>query len=653
MQLSDLEILSPAKNREIGIAAIDCGADSLYIAGPAFGAREAAGNSLQDIELLAKYAHRFGSKVYMVINTILYDNEMEQAVALAKGAYEAGCDALIIQDLGLLKANLPPLPLFASTQTNIRTPEQALLLESLGFKRLILARELSIEQIKEIKTQTTVELESFVHGALCVSYSGQCYMSSRVTGRSGNRGECAQLCRNNYNLIDANGKIVVKNRPLLSLSDLNLANYIPQLALAGVTSFKIEGRLKDVAYVKNIVRYYRSIVDSFIDSQASSSGQFTKPCPESHVKFKKASYGSLHGGFVPRPQNTFNRGYTTLFVNGERGAWNSGALAKQSGEYIGKIESVSKDKSGNLEFTHTSSLPLSNGDGLCIVTPSGEVTGLRVSVSSGNRVITNQKNELYQTTKHNRIVDYNGKVLVVKGSRLYRNFNKVFEKELEINMPERLLDVAVKFISSKDKLTLTATCEDGREVFVSRENSFELARDGSAKEKTIAQLEKKAGIYKFVIKEYQVEQQLFYPASFLNECRRELASLLEQKEPIIKNSADSTSALNKSIKTAPNELIKGQIIDYRGNVANSFARELYLELGAKSVDDAFEITAPKEVELMRCKYCIKYELGMCPFNEEHRKATAQTMPEPLFLENNGRKFKLGFDCKRCEMIIFG
>ncbi len=623
MQLRNLEILAPAKNREIGIAAIDCGADSLYIAGPAFGAREAAGNSIQDIELLAKYAHRFGSRVYVVINTILYDNEIEQVTALAKELYEAGCDALIIQDLGLLKANLPPLPLFASTQTNIRTPEQAILLESLGFERLILARELSLDQIKEIRSKTTIELESFVHGALCVSYSGQCYMSSRVTGRSGNRGECAQLCRNNYNLLDSNGKVIVKNKPLLSLNDLNLAKYIPDLALAGISSFKIEGRLKDASYVKNIVRYYRSIIDSFINSSPTS--------------YRQPSYGKLYGGFTPRPQSTFNRGYTTLFVNGERGAWNSGDTAKQLGEYLGKIDNVSKDKLGNLLFTHNSRLPLTNGDGLCIVTPNGNVTGLRVSVSEGNKVMTNQD------------------ILVPKGSQLYRNYDKVFERELEVNMPERLIGVELKFISNNDMLTLFATSEDGRELSIVRENKFERARDVNAKERTIAQLEKKSSIYKFFIKEFKADEQMFYPASFLNECRRELASLLDAKETIFKEiGAIKTSAQNRLAKAVVvSDSVMGSEIDYRGNVANSLSKQLYLELGAKSVADAFELSPPKEVELMRCKYCIKHELGMCPFNKEHQMKMTQLFTEPLILENNGKKFRLGFDCKSCEMIIFG
>ena len=265
MQLRELELLAPAKNRDIGIAAIDCGADSLYIAGPSFGAREAAGNSVSDVAQLAAYGRKFGAKVYMVINTILYDNEIDKAVRLAHQAYDAGCSALIIQDLGLLKAGLPPLPLFASTQTNIRTAEQAMFLESLGFERLILARELSLEQIAEIRKATTIELESFIHGALCVSYSGQCYMSERVAGRSANRGACVQACRSKFDLKDGSGKILLRDKALLSLRDLNLGDFIPQLANAGISSFKVEGRLKNISYIKNVVRFYRTLIDNFIE----------------------------------------------------------------------------------------------------------------------------------------------------------------------------------------------------------------------------------------------------------------------------------------------------------------------------------------------------------------------------------------------------
>ncbi|MBQ3176142.1 MAG: U32 family peptidase, partial [Bacteroidales bacterium] len=260
----ELELLAPAKNKDIGIAAIDCGADAVYIAGPKFGARESAGNSFSDIAELASYAHKFGAKVYMVVNTILYDNELEEAQKSISKAWEIGCDAVIVQDLSVLKMDLPPIPLFASTQTNIRTTEQAKFLESLGFQRLILARELSLEQISDIKKSVGADIETFVHGALCVSYSGQCYLSQKLTGRSANRGACAQACRSLYTLIDSSGKVLLKDFPILSLKDFNLSERIPELVKAGVTSFKIEGRLKNVSYIKNIVRLYREKLDLFL-----------------------------------------------------------------------------------------------------------------------------------------------------------------------------------------------------------------------------------------------------------------------------------------------------------------------------------------------------------------------------------------------------
>jgi len=351
VQLRELELLAPAKNKDIGIAAINCGADALYIAGPSFGAREAAGNTIADLEELAKYAHRYGARVYMTLNTILFDSEIEEAVKLSFQAYQAGCDALIIQDLGLLKAKMPPIPLFASTQTNIRTVEQAKTLESLGFERLILARELSVLQIKEIREAVNTDLEFFIHGALCVSYSGQCYLSANATGRSANRGVCVQACRSKYNLIDSKGKVLVKDRALLSLKDLNLGDYISELANAGISSFKIEGRLKNISYVKNVVRYYRQVIDNFIASEGSS-------------EYKTSSSGKIYGGFTPRPEMTFNRGYTSLFLTGERSEWQSRESAKHVGEYVGLVDQAGNDKNGNLRFSYKSDKKIQNGDGL-------------------------------------------------------------------------------------------------------------------------------------------------------------------------------------------------------------------------------------------------------------------------------------------------
>ncbi|MDP3453664.1 MAG: U32 family peptidase [Bacteroidales bacterium] len=642
MQLRETEILAPAKNIDIGIAAINCGADALYIAGPSFGAREAAGNSIADVERVASYAHKFGAGVYMVLNTILFDNEIESAVKIAHQAYEAGCDALIIQDLGLLKAGLPPIPLFASTQTNVRTPQRARMLESLGFKRAILARELSLTQIEEIGKSTSMELETFIHGALCVSYSGQCYLSSRVTGRSGNRGECAQLCRSNYNLVDGKGEVIAANRPILSLKDLNLAHYIPQLMSAGVTSFKIEGRLKGEPYIKNVVRYYRSVMDRILEGQ--------------DIMAKRSSYGKLYGGFTPRPESTFNRGYTNLFIEGERGEWSSGESAGFKGEYIGEILSVGKDRRGSVNFRYKPAVALSNGDGLFIIAPDGTQTGIRASVAEGDVVYTNDN------------------VKISAKSKIYRNYNHLFEKELESNMPERIIDVAVTFCCEEGVTNLTAVSEDGREVKIEYPNIYENAKDPAlAKEGILRQLEKRSGIYRFTVKEIALYQSLFYPASVLNGMRREIASQLDSL-PVAKRAEREAAARGEAPRgervaadvaaergdAASQKSVDGQsadrgqrplegmVADYRENISNSLSAKLYTQLGALKIEKAFELAPPAEAELMRCRYCIRKELDMC-----HKEGRGGRYSDPLWLENGGRRFRVEFDCNSCEMVIFG
>ncbi len=379
MQLEKLELLAPARNIDIGIAAINCGADAVYIAGPSFGARESADNSIKEIAALIRYAHRYRVKVYMVLNTILFQNEIEQAEKITHSAYNAGCDALIIQDMGLLSANIAPMPLFASTQTYTRTPEDAVLMETLGFKRVILARELSLSQIREIREAVKIELEFFIHGSLCVGYSGRCYLSAALTGRSANRGVCAQPCRSYYNLVDKNEKILRKNEALLSLKDLNLTAHISALAEAGVTSFKIEGRLKNISYVKNIVRHYRSVIDSLIQNSR---------------RYEQASLGALYVGFTPNPQNTFNRGYTTLFIDGERGHWKSEFGTRSMGEYIGKVKEGWKNKRGEYGFNCDTELKLSNNDGLCFVSPKGKIIGAKVSGSDSGTVATTARENI-------------------------------------------------------------------------------------------------------------------------------------------------------------------------------------------------------------------------------------------------------------------
>jgi collagenase-like PrtC family protease len=615
VQVTTLELLAPAGNKDIGIAAIDCGADALYIAGSSFGARYGVGNSLGDIDSLCNYAHKFGSKVYLTLNTIIFDNEIGKAISLAWKAYEAGCDALIIQDFGLIDVELPPIPLFASTQTNNRDVQQLKLLESLGFSRAILARELSIEQIKNIRKGTAIELESFIHGALCVSYSGQCYLSARLTGRSANRGECAQPCRSNYNLLDGNGNVLVKNRPLLSLKDLNLSDYIEEMILAGVTSFKIEGRLKNISYVKNIVRHYRGLFDNILEHGTLG---------DKETQYRPASFGKLYGGFSPRTDLTFNRGYTHFFIEGERGKWQSGHSAKGIGEYIGEVVESWRDNHGCTVFEYKSDISLENGDGLCFVESPNKISGARASKIIGNKVFINEAVDIQEKTK------------------IYRNYSIGFEKELKNNMPKRLLKVGVCFEDINGEYFLEGECEDETVVKISIGANFEVAdNQEKAKETIYKQLEKVTDCYIFEVREIRTEKLPFLPVSVLNQGRRDIATQLQRTRPEKRRVKELRSYAKRDVRI-------GGRLSYRYNIANSYASNLYKSLGAEEIEPAFEISNPSEVELMRCKYCIRYELGFCMKNH-----SGEDSGLPLYLENNGRTFKLVFDCRNCEMIIFG
>ncbi len=610
-----LELLAPAKNIDIGIAAIECGADALYIGGPRYGARESAGNSLDDIQKLVNYAHPYGVSVYMVVNTLLFDSEIDNAVKTIQSAYEIGCDAVIVQDLGLLECGLPPIPLFASTQTNIRTVEQAIFLEQLGFKRLILARELSLNQIAEIRSNTNVELESFVHGALCVSYSGNCYMSSKLVGRSGNRGECAQLCRLNYNLIDSRGNIIVNNRPLLSLKDLNLSNYIEQLIDSGITSFKIEGRLKDAPYVSNVVRHYRDIIDRII---AKREG------------LQKSSYGTLYGGFSPKIDSTFNRGYTQLFIDNKRDKWSSGSVVKSTGERLGVITRVWKSASLT-SFEYKSNEILNNGDGLFIIDNEGVAIGLRANIVRGN------------------IVETDGIYSIKKDSILYRNYNHHFIKDILSNRPQLNIDIELSINIESDSMVvkslfkgeiiLTTIYAIPKDIANNRELALKSIKD---------QLSKRADIFKFTVKEIICNSVPFFPISILNSIRRQLASNLftafssnrRDSSYICKEKIDFDNLNLKRVSTDA---------DYRENIINSKAKNLYSKLGYKYIQDGIELTVGEDlIELMRCKYCIRYELGICKKSKEGTKVL-----DPLYLENRGRKFRLLFDCEICEMVVLG
>ena len=566
MQITRLELLAPARNADIGIAAIDCGADAVYIAGPAFGARAAAGNAVEDIDRLCRYAHRYGAKVHATVNTLLTDEERPQALALMQQLYEAGVDVFIVQDLSLLEMPLPPVELHASTQTAIRTPERARELEALGFSRLVLERQLSLEEIRAIRAAVDCELEFFIHGALCVGYSGECYLSQQLAGRSANRGVCAQACRSRYDLVDASGRVIVRDRPLLSPRDLRFDKRLPDLVAAGICSFKIEGRLKNASYVKNVVRYYRQVMDDYA----------------------KTSAGRLEGGFTPDPDRTFQRGYTEAFLDGRGEKMASEDAAKSLGEFIGQIKSVR----GN-ELVIAGGKPLTNGDGLSFVGRNGEVTGRRVEVASGERI---------------QLRDTAG---LEAGMRIYRNFDIRFERELEKNMPKRVIDVKIDWKNEPGMTTVTATTEDGLTAKVSFRDEAPVAeKPEAAVENLRRQLGKHTGPYAFSVASVEAEPVRFYPASFLNGLRRDLADeLLRLAESRPRHSVPHTpqpgaAAHNISTLDIPNVLL-------------------------------------------RSRYCIRWELGLCT-----KKCPAKPgMKEPLYLVNQGNRLRLQFDCKHCEMSI--
>ena len=612
-----LELLAPARDIKIGIAAIDCGADAVYIAGPQFGARQAAGNSVEDIRSLCEYAHKFGVKIFITLNTILYDSELEAAYRFMLDVQEAGADAIIVQDLAVVKMAreghngiFKPLriPLHASTQCSIRTPEQARFLESLGFSRLILERELSLEQIRAIRKAVSCELEFFVHGAICVCYNGQCYLSEMIAGRSANRGACIQACRSKYDLTDASGKVLVRDKALLSLKDYNLRGRLRELADAGITSFKIEGRLKNESYVRNVVRDYSVALDRLVDTD----------------EYYRGSFGSVIGGFTPDTRKTFNRGYTELFLDGRRSKWAAMDAAKSMGEHIGTVTSIGK---GSLEIRLCKGVSLNNGDGFSFVSRHGKVEGFRADVCTGNTVRC--------------------KILpsLSVGAEIYRNINAAFEKEIERQVCTREINVFVRLKADSEngtwKIHAYATSEDCRIAEIILDAGEQKADNQERMQAMLhSQIGKSSGHYRFAVSEIDAPEGLpFMSSSALNNIRRTLAEKLESM-PLI-----ARPLLNRSLDISETPAFPSSEATYKQNVSNRLSEELYHATGASSVEKAYELTHSPGAELMRTKYCIRHELGMCPV---HQKAANSG---PLFLLNNGRRLALHFDCASCEMVV--
>lgn len=603
--MNKLELLSPAKDLECGIAAINCGADALYIGAPKFGARAAVGNSIDDIAKLINFAHKFWVKVYVTVNTIIYEDELEEVQQLIHQLYEIGTDAIIIQDMGILGMDLPLVPIFASTQTHNYSVDKIKFLEQTGIQRIILARELSLEQIKEIRKHTTIDLEFFIHGALCVCFSGQCYFSQATTGRSANRGECSQPCRMLYSLEDAEGNVIVKDKYLLSLKDLNLSSYLAELIDAGISSFKIEGRLKDISYVKNVTAFYRQKLDALIANDKSLA---------------KSSSGKVYIDFKPDPDKTFNRGYTDYFIEGRKKEIASPDTQKSIGKYLGKVKRIEKDF-----FEVSTKEILINDDGICYFDSKNILRGMIISKVNNNRIFTDELSDL--------------KI----GTKIYRNRDHQFIKDLSKETSTRKIQAKLVLNEAKEGMFISADDEDGNQVSVLCEFVKEPANNPEQMYKTIGKQMLKSGDSIFEVKDVQINlrQTYFLPVAKLNEFRREALNQLEAER--IKNFPRQSSQIIKS-----NHKYPGDKLDYHGNVVNLKAEKFYADHGVEVVEEGFEkLSSVKGKIIMTTKYCIKDQLGICPQN----RCSQLKVKEPLFLADGKRKYQLIFNCKNCEMSI--
>ncbi|MFL7790595.1 MAG: U32 family peptidase [Anaerolineae bacterium] len=608
--MNPIELLAPARDLACGIAAIDCGADAVYIGAPRFGARAKAGNPLVDIEALVRHAHTYWAKVYVTVNTILYDDELPQAVRLLHQLYEIGVDAAIIQDVGLLEDDLPPLPLIASTQMHNHTPARVAFLERVGFQRAILARELSLEQICAIRRQTSIELETFVHGALCVCYSGQCYLSYAIGrhalgGRSGNRGECAQPCRRRYNLTDSDGNILVRDRYLLSLRDLNLSPYLGELIDAGVTSFKIEGRLKDEAYVANVVSAYRRHLDAVLGAKG----------------LHKSSSGHSGIGFEPNLDKTFNRGYTPHFLHGRGEPPGSIDTPKMMGEFVGQVVSV-KGKS----FTLDTDVELHSGDGICFFDAGQELQGTVVNAVRG-RDVTPQ--------------EITG---VQRGTRIHRNHDHAFLKQLKPGCAERKIAVWLKLEETQTGFALTASDEDDNVAVGELMCEKVRAKKPDQALGTVEKQLRKMGDTEFACENVEInwKQIYFLPVSNLNALRRDAL------EKLSKVRAQICPVLRRTIRRNDTPYPE-HALSYLGNALNQKAVAFYRRHGVEKIAPAAESGLDMlGKRVMRTRYCIKHQLGLCP-----QEGNTLSIKEPLYLvDEEGHEYRLRFDCAACEMEVY-
>ena len=617
-----LELLAPAKDLKCGIAAIDCGADAVYIGAARFGARQAVGNSIDDINELCEYAHKFGCKVYVTVNTIIYDNELEDTQKLLNELGRIGVDAILVQDMGITKLQLPQnVALHASTQTDNRSAEKVEWLARHNFDRVVLARELSLEEIRNIHRRVPqTELEVFVHGALCVSYSGVCYASEYCFGRSANRGACAQFCRMKFDLTDKDGNEIINQAHLLSLKDMCRIDSLEQLADAGVTSFKIEGRLKDINYVRNVTAAYSNQLNEIISRRGS--------------EYERASSGVCDIRFTPNLNKTFNRGFTDYFLNGRTSDLASFYTPKAMGEYVGKVKEIR----GN-SFNVAGTTSFANGDGLCFINSNNELEGFRINRAEGNRLFPLRMPRGLR-----------------KGIALYRNSDQLFEKELNGDNGQRKLGIRINIKASAEGLHIEAkTCDEKLHINLQKDISLEKAQKSQVD--NIKRQISKFGNTIFTVEDVIVEPTdfpWFIPNSILAEIRRQAADELMGRLSEMSENQKDTKTKDQEQQLPDNGKVSFHSISsyqhpYMYNIANRLAHSFYEQEGMSDITPAFEIRKPSSPLVMQCRYCLRHELGQC--KKSHKQSGL--LKEPLHLRlADGRTFRLEFDCKKCQMNIY-
>jgi putative protease len=609
-----LELLAPAKNADFGIEAINHGADAVYIGGPAFGARAKAPNTVEDIARLVKHAHRYHAEVFVALNTIFHDNELAGARELVQQLYDAEVDALIVQDMGLLEMDLPPIQLHASTQTDIRTVEKAVFLDQVGFSQIVLARELDLRTIKQIADATTCNLEFFIHGALCVAFSGQCFISHAHTGRSANRGECSQECRLPFTLEDQKGRIIGKDKHYLSMKDNDQSANLRALIDAGVSSFKIEGRYKDLPYVKNATAHYRQMLDEILNES-----------PE----LAKSSVGTSTYTFSPQPEKTFNRSATDYFVNGRKGDIGAFDTPKFSGEILGKVSKVGKD------FVEVETdTQLHNGDGVCFFDVHKELVGLRVNTVDGKKLYPN---EMPVDMRNNMTV--------------YRNRDHAFMRLLEKDSAMRKIALQMFFAETSDGFTLSVTDESGVSSTVQCIADKQRADNIEKAETSLRDNLSKLGNTDFTVNEIylQTTQTWFVPASVINNLRRDAIEQLQMARQ-----AAYQRPPRREVAEPP-AIYPEDTLSYLANVYNQKARAFYQKHGVKMIAKAYEANEELgEVPVMITKHCLRFSHGLCPKEAKGVIGVQGTVTaEPMTLINGNDRFTLKFDCKPCEMHVMG